>query len=94
MSNKRKFADVGELRKGQDGSHYILLDEGTEVTIKHKNYKGETVEVNLKGGDSIQLEKPLDKFKKIYRGDEGKIEKRMENFPTYIKYFASASEVI
>ena len=73
----RKFADIGEVRKGENG-HYIKLDEGTSVTITHKNYKGETVEVNLKAGDCMNLEKPEDKFNKIYRGDEGKISERME----------------
>lgn len=87
----RVFADFGEVRKGDNG-HYIKLDEGTSVSIKHKNYKGETVTVNLKPGDCLNLEKPEDKFTKIYRGDETKISERMEKLPDFIKFFVSASE--
>ena len=93
MSNKRVFADIGEVRKGDNG-HYIKLDDGVTITITHKNYKGETNVVNLKPGDCMNLEKPEDKFQKICRGDEAKIEERMEKLPEFIKFFVSASEKI
>lgn len=91
MSGKRQFADVGALMKGKDGGLYIKLEKDITITVKGKKYNGEEINITVEGGGYINLEKPLEKFEKIFKGDEAKIEERMEKIPDYLKYFASVS---
>lgn len=90
----RKFADIGAMMKGKDGSYYIKLDKDVQITVKGKKFNGENIDLQISGGGYINLEKPEDKFNKIFKGDETKIQERLANIPDYIKFLVSASQEV
>ena len=90
----RKFADIGSMNKSKEGGYYIKLEDNVQIHITGTNYKGDPIDVTVKGGEYLNLEKPEDKYLKIYKGNEAKAQEVVQKIPEFVKFFVSASQKI
>ena len=92
MTTKKKWTQLGTIRKGQSGNLYIRFDNDVENLKELKNAVESQMNSILEGEDkkplALQLEKPSVKLNRLLDLgyiDEGEFQRRLEKIPEYIR---------
>lgn len=84
----KQWIDFGTINQSKNGKGFnVKIAKGLKVTITGVDFKGNEIHAELNEGDAMFVSSKEEKFERMFKGDETKIEERLSTVPEYIKYF-------